>query len=101
MKQADIKQSLIDQLKSRGADTPAFLSLVEDYMFLHGQVQKMKADIRKNGMTYEAVSAAGKIYEKENPAVKNIVVFNRQMLAILKELKLSTEEAGAVEDDEL
>ncbi len=101
MTQKEIRESLILQLKSRGADVPHFVSLVDDYVFLFSQVQKMKTDIRKNGLTYEAVSAAGKTYEKENPAVKNVVIFNRQMLAILKELDLSTEGMDLQEDDEL
>lgn len=101
MKKAEIKESLITQLRGRGADVPHFLSLIDDYMFLYDQVQKMKKEIRQKGMTYDAVSAAGKEYEKENPAVKNIVVFSRQMLSILKELNLSTDGVGALEDDEL
>lgn len=99
MTQKDIKDSLIQQLKSQGADVPHFLSLIDDYVFLYGQVQKMKADIRKNGMSYEAMSAAGKAYEKDNPALKHIVAFNRQMLAILKELNLSTEKVDAPDDE--
>ena len=102
MNQADIKKGLIRQLELKGSKTPHFLSLVEDYLFLHGQVQKMKASIRKVGVEYEAVSAAGKTYVKENPAVKNIVLYNRQILSILKELGLNTDGAeGIGEDDEL
>ncbi|MCM1026515.1 MAG: P27 family phage terminase small subunit [Roseburia sp.] len=101
MKQADIKKGLINQLEKKGAKTAHFLSLVEDYMFLHGQVQKMKTSIRQKGMEYEAVSAAGKTYQKENPAAKNIILYNRQMLAILKELGLSTDGLADDEDDEL
>lgn len=102
MKQADIRKGLIRQLEMKGVKTSYFLSMVEDYMFLHGQVQKMKTSIRKDGVEYEAVSAAGKNYTKENPAVKNIVLYNRQMLAILKELGLNTDGAeGSEEDDEL
>ncbi len=102
VKQADIRNGLVRQLEQKGSKTPHFLSMVEDYMFLHGQVQKMKASIRKDGVEYEAVSAAGKTYVKENPAVKNIVLYNRQMLSILKELGLNTDGAeGNGEDDEL
>lgn len=101
MKQADIKDGLIKQLERKGAKTAHFMSLIEDYIFLHGQVQKMKASIRREGTEYEAISAAGKTYRKENPAVKNIVLYNRQMLAILKELGLGTEDLAGEEDDEL
>jgi len=101
MKKTEIKESLIRQLEKKGAKTPHFMSLIDDYMFLYDQVQKMKTSIRKDGVEYEAVSAAGKTYMKENPAIKNIIIYNRQMLAIIKELGLSTEEAGETEDDEL
>lgn len=101
MKKTDIKNGLIKQLEAKGAKTPHFMSLIEDYMFLHDQVQKMKKSIKEDGVEYEATSAAGKTYMKENPAIKNIILYNRQMLAIIKELGLSTDEAGEPEDDEL
>lgn len=101
MKRAEIKESLILQLEKKNAKTPHFLSLIDDYMFLYDQVQKMKASIRKDGAEYETTSAAGKTYTKENPAIKNIIIYNRQMLAIMKELGIGTEEAGEMEDDEL
>lgn len=101
MRKTDIKKGLIKQLETKGANTPHFMSLVEDYMFLHDQVQKMKKSIKEDGLEYNATSAAGKEYMKENPAVKNVIIYNRQMLAILKELGLSTDGAGEQEDDEL
>lgn len=101
MKKTDIRESLLGQLRAKGADIAHFISLVDDYMFLYDQVQRMKKDIKRLGLVYEATSAAGKSYEKENPAVKNIIIYNRQMLAILKELELSTEEAAGAADDEL
>ncbi len=108
MKKTDVKNGLIKQLEARGANTAHFLSLVDDYMFLYGQVQAMKTNIKKRGAEYEAVSAAGKIYMKENPAMKNIILYNRQMLSILKELGLSTDklegnpgDKGGMEDEDL
>lgn len=101
MKKADIRNGLIKQLEIKGANTPHFMSLVDDYMFLHDQVQRMKKSIKEDGPEYPATSAAGKEYMKENPAMKNIILYNRQMLAILKELGLSTDGAGETEDDEL
>lgn len=51
----------------------------------------MQIDIRKRGRTYTAVSAAGKDYEKDNPSVKNALLYSKQMLTILDTLELSTE----------
>lgn len=102
MKKTDIKAGLIRQLEMKGAATPHFLAMVDDYMFLYGQVQAMKRSINKLGAEYEAKSAAGKTYTKENPAIKNIIMYNKQMLSILKELDLSTDGTGGmIEDDEL
>ncbi|MBP3701706.1 MAG: P27 family phage terminase small subunit [Lachnospiraceae bacterium] len=96
-----IKQSLLDQLKSKGADTAHFRSLVDDYCWMDAEVKKMKRSIREDGPTITTTSAAGKEYQKENPAIKNIVLYNRQMLAILREMELSTKNVVTDDDDEL
>lgn len=101
MRKTDVERSLKKQLAEKGADIAHFQGLINDYIFLYGMVEKMKKDIRKRGAEYEAISAAGKPYIKENPAIKNIVIYNRQMLAILKELGLTTSNADAETDDEL
>lgn len=101
MRKNDIREGLIKQLEAKGAKSAHFVSLVDDYMFMYDQVQKMKKSIRKLGVEYEAVSAAGKTYMKENPAVKNLILYNRQMVALLRELGLSTEDGAGPDDDEL
>ena len=98
---SQIKKSLLDQLKNKGADTAHFRSLVDDYCWMDAEVKKMKKSIREEGPTITAISAAGKEYEKENPAIKNVVLYNRQMLAILREMGLSTKNAVMEDDDEL
>lgn len=87
----EIRESLEAQLKDRGADVLHFQSLLDDYMFFYRQAKKMQADVKKNGMTITAKSAAGKEYDKENPAIKAAVMYNKQQLAILKEMGLTTE----------
>lgn len=101
MKKTDIKASLIKQLEAKGATSAHFMSLVDDYVFMFDQVQKMKKSIRQDGAEYEAVSAAGKKYMKENPAIKNLIMYNKQMISLLRELGLSTDEGSEPEDDEL
>lgn len=101
MKKSDIKNGLIRQLEAKNAKTPHFIALIEDYMFLYERTQAMKKSIKEKGEEYETVSAAGKVYTKENPATKNIILYNKQMLSILKELGLNTDGAGEMEDDEL
>ena len=99
--QKDIKESLLAQLAAKGADLAHFEAFVDDYVEYFGMVKKMKADIKKRGMTYTAVSAAGKEYEKDNPNLKLIPQYTRAMLSILKDLGLTTDQVSDGEDDEL
>lgn len=95
--QAKIRESLMAQLRAKGADVSHFEALVDDYMEYCKLIKKMKADIKKRGMTYKATSAAGKEYEKDNPNVKLLPQYTRSQLAILKELGLTTDKIA--EDD--
>ena len=47
----DIRESLMQQLISKGADVAYFEALIDDYVEYFGLVKKMKADIRKNGLS--------------------------------------------------
>ena len=97
----NIKDSLIKQLSDKGAKTNHFLSLIDDYMWYWKQEKEMQDDIKKRGHTITAISAAGNEYDKDNPSVKNAYMYNKQKLAILKELGLSTDNVVNDEDDEL
>ena len=97
---SEIEQSLIEQLEQMGASVDFYKSLVSDYLFYEKQERKMQADIRKRGLTYMAVSAVGKEYEKDNPSVKQAYMYNKQKLQILKDLGLSTEKVKNLDDDE-
>ena len=94
-----IRESLIEQLRLKGADVAHFTALIDDYVTYFNLVKKMKADIRKKGLSYDAISAAGKPYEKDNPNVKLLQQYTRAMLSILKDLGLTTDSVG--EDDDL
>lgn len=96
-----IRESLIKQLEDKGANVEHFLSLIDDYCWYWEQEKAMQKDIKKRGHTYKAISAAGKEYEKENPSVKNALLYNKQKLAILKELGLTTDNVISDDDDEL
>jgi len=96
-----IKESLINQLKKKGANVSHFLSLIDDYIFYWQKEREMQKDIKQNGLKYTRISAKGVNIEVENPAVKSSVMYNKQKLSILKELGLSTESCVSGEDDEL
>ena len=95
-----IRESLMTQLRAKGADVSHFEGLVDDYVEYFRLVKKMKADIKKRGLSYTATSAAGKEYEKDNPNVKLLPQYTRAMLTILKDLGLTTDKV-AEEDIEL
>lgn len=95
------RESLIKQLKDKGADVPPFLKLIDDYCFYAEQVEEMKEDIRTRGRVYPYTSSVGKDSEKENPCVKNVLNYTKQMLAILKELGLTTTNVRSDQDGEL
>ena len=61
----------------------------------------MKKDISERGNTYTSISSVGKEYEKDNPNVKLLPTYTRQMLQILKDLGLTTDNVVQEDDDEL
>lgn len=95
-----IKESLIQQLQLFGADVDVYKSMVDDYCWLWKQEHEMQADIKKNGRVYTATSAAGKTYDKENPSVKNALLYSKQMVAILNALGVNPKIVDAQQDDE-
>lgn len=91
-KKSDILESLISQLEKKQADISCFLDLIDDYMALYDIKKKLKTDIKKRGVSYEAQSASGKAtIIKQNQSVKDLVAVNKQMLMILDKLGLTTE----------
>lgn len=97
MTASDVRTSLRRQLQERGAETPHFLALIDDYMFYYQQEKKMQAAVKK-GLTVKAKSAAGKEYDKENPAIKAAALYSKQKLAILRELGLTTDTVPPVDE---
>ena len=86
----NVKQSLIEQLENKGAKVDIYLSLIDDYMWFWKQEKEMQKDVKEKGRTYTAVSASGKDYEKNNPSVKDALLYSKQMVAILAALGLDT-----------
>lgn len=97
-KQTMIRESLEQQLIDKGANVLHFQALLDDYMFFYKMQKKMQSNIRQNGTTIQAVSASGKTYDKENPAVKQAALYNQQMLRILREMGLTTDTCRAKDE---
>ncbi len=100
MKAKDIKESLTAQLKKKGANVSHFSSLIDDYIFYWKQEREMQKDIKEHGPIIKKMSAKGFEIDSDNPACKLAVLYNKQKLAILGDLGLSTDSCSG-EDDEL
>jgi hypothetical protein len=96
-----VKDSLIKQLEDNHANVEHFKSLIDDYLWYWNQEKAMQKDIKVRGFTFETTSASGFPIDKENPSIKNAVAYNKQKLAILKELELNTRNVVIEDDDEL
>ena len=96
-----LKESLVQQREIRGADVKVYRELISSAIWFWQKERQMQKDVNKRGFSYKAISAAGKPYEKENPSVKNAVLYNNRYCAILSELGLSTEgfKTGKQEED--
>ena len=94
----EIRASLERQLRDKGADVPHFQDLLDDYMYLHTQLKKLEANVRKNGTTVKAVSAAGKEYDKENPALKMAAQYAKEKRQLLQALGLTTDNCRPPDD---
>ena len=98
-KKADIIDSLRGQLKKKQADISVFNDLLDDYMALYDIKKKLRADIRRRGVSYKTTSASGKAnIIKQNQSVKDLVAVNKQMLMILDKLELTTGQTIKDED---
>ena len=100
-KRKKVSESLAEQLAIKGASIDCFEDLLQDYMAMWDTKNDLIADIRDRGITFKDFSSVGVEMTKNNPSVKELVMVNRQMLTLLKELGLSTENAmgGEVDDD--
>lgn len=93
----EIKESLVKQLENKSADVDYFLSLIDDYIWYFIQEKEMQEDVKTRGRRYKAKSASGFMMMKENESLKNAVTFNKQKLAILKQLGLTID--NVIKDD--
>lgn len=96
-----IRKSLTEQLEAKGANIPLFQDQIESYIFFVEREREMQRDIKERGLSFTATSASGKEYVKENPSVKNAIMYNKQQLDILTKLGLTTASITSDFDDEL
>lgn len=100
---AKIRRDLLDQLKAKGADMLIFRDLIDRYIYFRRLEIEMQRDVSERGLSYLSVSSTGKEYFKDNPSIKNAIMYNKQCLEILKQLDLTTKtvDTDTADDDDL
>lgn len=96
-----VMRSLKTQIRAKGADIEIFADQINDYMTLWDLKEQLKEDIEENGLRLMYQTANGNEAEKDNPSVKQLPVVNKQMLAILKQLDISTDKAVRADGDDI
>ena len=99
MTKKQMRDSMVANLAQNGKDIPVLVDMVDDYIAMWELSKELKKDIKKRGITIQCFSASGVEIVKNNPSAKDLVMVNRQMLAILKELDIKT--AVGADDEEL
>ena len=100
MTRAKLRKSLIEQLCGKRKPPAHYSDLVDDYLNLWETKELLQANIKEKGISYETLSASGVPIVKQNPSTKEIVMVNRQMLSLLKELGLTTGKLTSHKDDD-
>ena len=95
-----VKTSLLNQLEGKGTDIPALNNLVEDYMSFWDKKEELNDDLQKRGTVITEFNFKNEPVLKENPSLKSMIMVNKQMLAILKELRLTADRVVTTEDDD-
>jgi len=97
---AIVKASLEAQLKALGADVPHFHDMIHTYITLWVIKKQLEFDIDQYGIRYDEEMSTGRKKSVINPAIKEFENTTKQMLAILKEMNLTTNEATGEEDED-
>lgn len=86
-----LKTSLLAQLERKGADIEYFQDLVDRYLMLWKTAKGLEADIKERGVTCIEFNARGEKLVKPNPSIKEHKALVDQMLRLLSQLGLTTE----------
>ncbi|MGY3766936.1 P27 family phage terminase small subunit [Vagococcus vulneris] len=99
MNEKKVKKSLLEQLTLRNATSDFYIDLINDYMSLWHSKELLVADIKERGTVYKEPNSSGRNVSKNNPSTKELVMVNKQMLALLKDLGLNEPAVSSEPDD--
>lgn len=102
-KRREIKNALNAALMEKGADSAFYKDQIDKYMDLWDMYLLLAKDVKENGLRYPTVSPSGAEIIKDNPSVKNLPAYNKQMIMQLKMMGLLDFKNMAIPDvdDEL
>lgn len=88
----DVRKSLVNQLKAKGADIGLYTDKIDDYMALWDLKELYKDDIQKNGLRDPKTG-------EDSDSPRLILSTMRQMDNMLKSLKLSPDDISPEDMD--
>ena len=86
--QVRIREDLLEQLAAKGLSDKYYLDLVEDYMYMLVQKDRLQADIDQYGPRLTTVNAKGLPIEKKNDSYDLLLKYNQQQIKLLEYLDL-------------
>ena len=95
----EIRQSLLEQLKASGRDTPYYVDMVDAYMDLWREREAFRKDIAKRGHFVTETDKYGNVWNKVNPSVAARQGTTVKMAAQL--IKLGLNNPSADDDEEM
>ena len=96
-----IKKDLVTQLELKKADTPAFMSQVNDYMAMWVTKELLIKDIETRGTYVEYNNGGNQMGTRTNGSVMDQIKVNLQMIKTLDSLDINTRNIRSDTDDEL
>lgn len=100
--QLAVREDLKKQLVLKGLTQKFYDDLLEDYMYLLIQKDKLQKDINEKGVRITTLNSKGLPIEKKNESYDLLLKYNQQMIKLLEYLGIKpSENILGDEDDEL
>ena len=98
----EFRAALIAQLVARKADTPFFLEMVNEILYLRVQLRELKSLVEAGGIVTTSQGRNGNTRVSINEALREIRDTDKTIMMMLKEMKITTDNIiPEDEDDEL
>ena len=97
-RRAQLEAEIRKQLDAKGLKGPVFEDRIDQFLKLWDAFQEANKSLVSRGRTYFTVSSAGKEYEKDNAACKDLVTLAKAMEDILDSLDITVH--GYTEPDD-